>query len=80
MIKNSDVTFMSMFAAFYNPVLVCENGGISAIIRNVLNCHQLARINESLLATVLYLLNHPKSRHHIKLNVDIEVWTSETSD
>ncbi len=65
--------FAPVLAAFYNPSLMCQHGGTSAVLKNVLNCHQLARINESLLSTVLYLLNHPKSRHNIREDLDIEV-------
>ena len=62
-----------LFAAFYNTRLVANCGGLSSILRNILDCHQLPRINESLLSTVLYLLNQPRTRHYIKADVDLEV-------
>ncbi|XP_013398176.1 rapamycin-insensitive companion of mTOR isoform X2 [Lingula anatina] len=58
--------------AILNPRLVSDCGGISTILRNVLDCHHLPRVNESLLATVLYLLNHPRTRHYIKTDIDLE--------
>ncbi|XP_052097251.1 rapamycin-insensitive companion of mTOR-like [Mytilus californianus] len=58
--------------AFLNPELLALCGGISTIIRAALDCHQYPRINESLVSTILYLLNHPRTRHLIKFNTDLE--------
>ena len=63
------------FAAFLNPKLVVSSGACSAILRNVLDSYNLPRINESLLTTVLYLLNHPSTRCHIKSDIELEVHT-----
>ena len=63
----------SFHAALHNPTVVAECGGIGSILRNVLDCHHFPRVNESLLATVLYLLNHPRTRGFIRENVDLEV-------
>lgn len=64
---------MFLFLAFVNPELVCQKGGLSTIFKNVLECQQFPRINESLLATVLYMLNQPKTRHLIPSDIGIEV-------
>ena len=60
-------------AALSNPAVVAECGGIGAILRNVLDCYNFPRVNESLLATVLYLLNHPSTRQYVRPDVDLEV-------
>ena len=64
---------MRLFSACYNPALVSECGGISAILRNVLDSYQYPRVNESLLVSILYLLNHPSTRKYIREDVDLEV-------
>jgi hypothetical protein len=65
--------FFDLILAFLNPELIALCGGISTIIRAALDCHQYPRINESLVSTILYLLNHPRTRHLIKFNTDLEV-------
>lgn len=63
-----------MFAsAFRNVDLVSKCGGISTLLWNILDCHQFVRLNESLTCTVMYIMNHPRSRHYIKANTDLEV-------
>jgi rapamycin-insensitive companion of mTOR len=66
--------------AIYNPKLVAQQGGISAILHNVLEYHQQPRINESLMATILHLLNHPSTRHLIKADVDLEQMLAPFTD
>ena len=61
------------FLAFYNPKLVSKCGGTNAILRNVLDSYQFPRVNESLLAAILYLLNHPHTRDYIQDDIDLEV-------
>ncbi|XP_046330991.2 rapamycin-insensitive companion of mTOR-like isoform X1 [Haliotis rufescens] len=58
--------------AFHNTSVLYKCGGVSSILRNILACHQYPRLNESLVCTVLYLLNHPRTRHYIKANTDLE--------
>ncbi|KAI0224233.1 Rapamycin-insensitive companion of mTOR [Lamellibrachia satsuma] len=58
--------------ALQNAQLVCQCGGIAAITKNVLHTRHLPRIKESLLATLLYLINHPRTRHYFKAGVDLE--------
>ncbi|XP_069128220.1 rapamycin-insensitive companion of mTOR-like isoform X2 [Argopecten irradians] len=58
--------------AFLNPELIAKCGGIGSILRAALDCHQYPRINESLVCTILHLLNHPRTRHLIKFNTDLE--------
>ena len=70
--------FVTLFVFKYETALLrpdvsAHPGLIGCILRNVLDCHQMPRINESLLATVLYLLNHPRTRCYIRANVDLEV-------
>lgn len=60
------------FAAFRNVDLVGKCGGISTLLWNILDSHQFPRLNESLTCTVMYLMNHPRSRHYIKANTDLE--------
>ncbi|XP_060081851.1 uncharacterized protein LOC132561136 [Ylistrum balloti] len=58
--------------AFLNPELIAKCGGVGSILRAALDCHQYPRINESLVCTILHLLNHPRTRHLIKFNTDLE--------
>ncbi|NP_001267775.1 RPTOR independent companion of MTOR, complex 2 [Aplysia californica] len=58
--------------AFRNVDLVSQCGGLQTLIWNILDCHQYPRLNEALTATIIYLLNHPKTRIYIKPQVDIE--------
>ncbi|KAL5015873.1 hypothetical protein ScPMuIL_005462 [Solemya velum] len=57
---------------FHNTELVAQCGGISTLLRVVLDCHQYPRVNEALVCTTLHLLNHPRSRHYIRFNTDLE--------
>ena len=43
------------------------------LLNKILDCHQYPRINESLVCTVLHLINHPKTRHYIQINTGLEV-------
>lgn len=63
--------------AFVNAEAADRCDAISCILRNVLDCYHYPRINESLVVTILYLLNHPSTRHYIKHNTDLEVSTEE---
>ncbi|KAH9523714.1 hypothetical protein Btru_040714 [Bulinus truncatus] len=58
--------------AFYNVNLVAECGGIQTLIWNILDCHQYPRLNEALTSVIIFLLNHPQTRHFIKPQVDLE--------
>ena len=58
--------------AVRNPQVATIGGGISAIIRALLTCQQ-RRVNESLVLTLLLLINTPETRRYIRGNVDIEV-------
>ncbi|KAK3090902.1 hypothetical protein FSP39_015586 [Pinctada imbricata] len=58
--------------AFLNPEMLASCGGIGAILHAAIACHQYPRINESLVSTILHLLNHPKTRHLIQFNTDLE--------
>ena len=62
-----------MFTGYYNPELVDQCGGVGMLLNKILDCHQYPRINESLVCTVLHLLNHPKTRHFIHINTGLEV-------
>lgn len=65
---------LSIFpSALYNPVLMAETGGIPMLMRNVLYFHQLPRINECLLQSIIYLINQPYSRYCVRNSVDLEV-------
>ncbi|XP_043925810.1 rapamycin-insensitive companion of mTOR [Protopterus annectens] len=57
--------------ALQNPEIVAIRGGLSTILKNVLDC-QLSRINEALITTVLHLLNHPRTRQYVRANVELE--------
>ena len=62
-----------LVVALQNLELVVQCGGVAAIMRNVLHNSHLARIKESLLSTILYLINHPRTRHYFKAGGDLEV-------
>ncbi|XP_072562718.1 rapamycin-insensitive companion of mTOR-like isoform X2 [Paramormyrops kingsleyae] len=57
--------------ALKNPEVVAQRGGLSAILKSVIDC-QLSRINEALITTILHLLNHPHTRQYIRCDVELE--------
>ncbi|XP_017272781.1 rapamycin-insensitive companion of mTOR isoform X3 [Kryptolebias marmoratus] len=57
--------------ALKNPEVVAKRGGLSTILKSVLDC-QLSRINEALITTVLHLLNHPCTRQYVRVDVELE--------
>uniref|UniRef100_A0A1A8BIB3 RPTOR independent companion of MTOR, complex 2 n=1 Tax=Nothobranchius kadleci TaxID=1051664 RepID=A0A1A8BIB3_NOTKA len=57
--------------ALKNPEVVAKRGGLSTILKSVLDC-QLSRINEALITTVLHLLNHPRTRQYVRVDVELE--------
>lgn len=66
--------FFSSVSALQNPEVVALRGGLSTILKNVIDC-QLSRINEALITTVLHLINHPKTRQYVRADVELEVVT-----
>uniref|UniRef100_A0A672N801 Rapamycin-insensitive companion of mTOR-like n=1 Tax=Sinocyclocheilus grahami TaxID=75366 RepID=A0A672N801_SINGR len=58
--------------ALENPEIVAKRGGLSTILKNVIDC-QLSRINEALMTTILHLLNHPHTRQYVRSDVELEV-------
>ena len=50
-----------IFAGVLNPEMFISCGGVSAMIRNLLEC-QMPRIAESLCGVLLFLLNNPATR------------------
>lgn len=59
-------------AALKNPEVVAKRGGLSTILKSVIDC-QLSRINEALITTVLHLLNHPRTRQYVRVDIELEV-------
>ncbi|TRY71427.1 hypothetical protein DNTS_011668 [Danionella cerebrum] len=57
--------------ALKNPEVVAKRGGLTTILKNVIDC-QLSRINEALITTILHLLNHPHTRQYIRADVELE--------
>ncbi|XP_048450136.1 rapamycin-insensitive companion of mTOR [Rhincodon typus] len=57
--------------ALQNAEVVALRGGLSTILKNVIDC-QLNRINEALITTILHLLNHPKTRKYVRADVELE--------
>ncbi|XP_022101706.1 rapamycin-insensitive companion of mTOR-like [Acanthaster planci] len=57
--------------AIKNTDVFAAAGGLSTLIMNILDTQSL-RMNESIMLTVLHLLNHPHTRKYIRLDVDIE--------
>ncbi|XP_010875023.2 rapamycin-insensitive companion of mTOR isoform X2 [Esox lucius] len=57
--------------ALKNPEVVARRGGLSTILKSVIDC-QLSRINEALITTVLHLLNHPHTRQYVRNDVELE--------
>lgn len=52
--------------------MVAKRGGLSTILKSVIDC-QLSRINEALITTVLHLLNHPRTRQYVRVDIELEV-------
>ncbi len=67
-----DMVVFSRNPALKNPEIVAQRGGLSTILKNVIDC-QLSRINEALITTILHLLNHPHTRQYIRADVELEV-------
>jgi hypothetical protein len=65
--------YMIIFVAIENSSLVARHGGISTILHSIRECHQLPRVNESLVATVLYLINVPDTRALVRPEIDLSV-------
>ncbi|KAM9392798.1 LOW QUALITY PROTEIN: rapamycin-insensitive companion of mTOR-like [Pholidichthys leucotaenia] len=57
--------------ALKNPEVVAKRGGLSTILKSVIDC-QLSRINEALITTILHLLNHPHTRQYVRADVELE--------
>ncbi|WAR23308.1 RICTR-like protein [Mya arenaria] len=57
---------------YSNPDLVAHCGGISMLLRKILDCPQYPRINESIVATILHLINYPATRHFVRFSTDLE--------
>ncbi|KAK7933865.1 hypothetical protein WMY93_004761 [Mugilogobius chulae] len=57
--------------ALKNPEVVAKRGGLSTILKSVIDC-QLSRINEALITTILHLLNHPHTRQFVRVDVELE--------
>ncbi|XP_076010230.1 rapamycin-insensitive companion of mTOR-like isoform X2 [Genypterus blacodes] len=57
--------------ALKNPEVVAKRGGLSTILKSVIDC-QLSRINEALTTTILHLLNHPRTRQYVRVDVELE--------
>ncbi|MPC71863.1 Rapamycin-insensitive companion of mTOR [Portunus trituberculatus] len=56
-------SLLGHFAAILNTQVFVECGGVGVVLHNVLDC-AMPRINEALLAAILYLLNTPLWRPH----------------
>ncbi|KAK3755311.1 hypothetical protein QZH41_014619, partial [Actinostola sp. cb2023] len=69
--RPKEAEFLLLFVAIKNAILSSYAGGIRAITRNVLDC-QMARLNESLMVTLLYLLNYKTTRQFVRLDVGLE--------
>uniref|UniRef100_A0A673FPR2 Rapamycin-insensitive companion of mTOR N-terminal domain-containing protein n=1 Tax=Sinocyclocheilus rhinocerous TaxID=307959 RepID=A0A673FPR2_9TELE len=67
-----DMVVFSCNPALKNPEIVAQRGGLSTILKNVIDC-QLSRINEALITTILHLLNHPHTRQYMRADVELEV-------
>ncbi|XP_068727211.1 rapamycin-insensitive companion of mTOR-like isoform X1 [Montipora capricornis] len=65
--------------AVKNIIVASYCGGINTIIRNVLDS-QMQRFNESLMATLLYLLNSPESRPYVRSDVGLEAILAPFTD
>uniref|UniRef100_A0A8C4ZMQ3 Rapamycin-insensitive companion of mTOR n=1 Tax=Gadus morhua TaxID=8049 RepID=A0A8C4ZMQ3_GADMO len=57
--------------ALKNPEVVAKRGGLSTILKSVIDC-RLSRINEALITTILHLLNHPQTRQYVRADVELE--------
>lgn len=55
--------------ALANPELCAHSGGIKLLIESVLDI-QISEISESIIYTLLFLLNEPKYRNVIKVHLD----------
>ncbi|XP_014664645.1 PREDICTED: rapamycin-insensitive companion of mTOR-like [Priapulus caudatus] len=57
--------------AVYNPEVVARAGGVGVLMKCILDA-SMPGINEAMVATVLHLLNNPRTRPYIRNGVDIE--------
>ena len=63
-----------------NPESSHLSGGLSAIIKSVLQSNQTHNISEALISSLLYLLNYPKTRHLIRSDVDLQHFVAPFTD
>ncbi|XP_033125633.1 rapamycin-insensitive companion of mTOR-like [Anneissia japonica] len=57
--------------AITNTDVFAQAGGIATLIRNILDS-QIDRINESVIMTIMHLLNFPHTRCHLRSSLDVE--------
>ncbi|XP_071953101.1 rapamycin-insensitive companion of mTOR-like isoform X2 [Antedon mediterranea] len=57
--------------AIKNTDVFAQAGGIATLIRNILDS-QVDRINESVIMTIMHLLNYPHTRCHLRSSLDLE--------
>ncbi|XP_062509189.1 rapamycin-insensitive companion of mTOR-like [Corticium candelabrum] len=65
--------------AIVNPSVVAFSRGIKAILRGTIDCVSNC-MGESLLMSILYLLNHPDTRCFIRPDIDLEVIVAPFTD
>ncbi|CAG2101936.1 unnamed protein product [Medioppia subpectinata] len=63
-----------------NPELSQASGGLSAIIKSVLQSNQTNHISEALISCVLFLLNSSKTRHLIRSDLDLQHFVAPFTD
>lgn len=54
-----------------NPCIIAECNGFKLLIDCILQ-YQLSDISNSVLLTILYILDHPKTRKHLRPSLDIQ--------
>lgn len=63
-----------------NPTASATAGGLSAIIKSVLQSNQTHNISEALISSILFLLNSPKTRHYIHSDQDLQHFVAPFTD
>ncbi|XP_054162554.1 rapamycin-insensitive companion of mTOR-like isoform X2 [Oppia nitens] len=63
-----------------NPQLSQASGGLSSIIKSVLQSNQTHNISEALISSLLFLLNSSKTRHLIRSDLDLQHFIAPFTD
>ncbi|XP_074598789.1 rapamycin-insensitive companion of Tor [Brevipalpus obovatus] len=63
-----------------NPKIASRSGGISALLDCILMSHESMHISDALISCILYVLNDPRLRCQLSLNIDLRQFIAPFTD